>query len=334
MKRYDKMFLAEIGLLAVATALSVWLSGIYWLVAVGAALILNLYLILCLERRKYEKELEQTSRWIEELISDNCTENVPVLTDMLSSKLHHQLIRLQTLMSGYREKAEKDNREIRNLIVEIAHQLRMPLANIETYLGLLKEEETTPEMRKRYIAAVETSQEQISFLIESFIKMARLETKIIQIKKESKDLKATVMNTILKTEKAARAKNIQIIFSCKHEIDVRHDQNWLGEAVFNLLDNSIKYSELNSKICVSIVQNEMFAQIAIRDYAIGIQPGEEHDIFRRFYRGKNVTDQKGFGLGLYLSREILTKHDGFIKVKREKPGLSFSVYLPMKKKIR
>ena len=107
-----------------------------------------------------------------------------------------------------------------------------------------------------------------------------------------------------------------------------HDRQWLGEAVYNLLDNSVKYSEEYGQILMTVVRNEMFTEIRVCDWGRGIEEGEENLVFGRFYRGKNVSGEKGFGLGLYLAREIVHQHGGFLRLKRQEPGLSVSIYLP------
>ncbi len=75
-------------------------------------------------------------------------------------------------------------------------------------------------------------------------------------------------------------------------------------------------------------QNEMYLKIRVRDYGIGIGAGEENQIFQRFYRGKDVTTQEGFGIGLYLSREIVNRHGGFLVAKRMHPGLMLELCFP------
>ena len=108
-----------------------------------------------------------------------------------------------------------------------------------------------------------------------------------------------------------------------------HDSNWLGEAVFNVLDNAVKYSESGGTVEVSLRQNEMYLKLQVRDYGIGIDAGEENQIFRRFYRGRRVTGQDGFGIGLYLAREIINLHGGFMISKRMNPGLLIEMNLPV-----
>ena len=120
---------------------------------------------------------------------------------------------------------------------------------------------------------------------------------------------------------------MEITLDCPAALTLSHDRNWISEAVANLLDNSIKYSPASSEIIVRAVKNEMFTQIEVRDFGMGI-PDDENRIFRRFYRGSNVKNQEGFGIGLYITREIVKRHEGFLKVKKEPDGTSISIYLP------
>ena len=223
----------------------------------------------------------------------------------------------------------------------------------ETESGEAKSDESAEEGSENirmadqayYIRAIAESEEKIRFLTEGFIKMARLENGIIQIRKESLDMEGTLLGSILQAKTAADEKQIEIRLTMSGSgrtknkdglkkgketgAAVLHDPQWLGEAVFNLLDNSIKYSPENSTIYISTVKNEMFFRIKVRDEGTGIEEGEENLIFRRFYRGKRVNGQSGFGLGLSLSREIVQRHGGFMKVRRLEPGLSMEIYLPV-----
>lgn len=332
MKKENWILVAAISIIAAITGIAAYIWANLWLLLFGAAFILVLYFILALQRKQYEEQMEQISRAMENLLSGKENQPAP-LWDTIIHKIQHQIVRLQSMVTAQRQQSKRDNEEIRKLIVEIAHQLRIPLANMETYLDLLNDETIGRKEKEQFYNAVDISQKQLRFLIESFIKMARLESRIIQIKKEDRDLKETVLNCIFQMENAAKERDIQFSFSCQAEMPVPHDRNWLEEAFSNLLDNSMKYSPTGSKVDISLVQNEMFTEIRVRDYGMGIVEGEEAKIFQRFFRGQNVTGQKGFGLGMYISREIIAAHDGFIKVKRQQPGLSCSIFLPLEEKL-
>ena len=107
------------------------------------------------------------------------------------------------------------------------------------------------------------------------------------------------------------------------ETKVWHDGNWLGEAVYNLLDNSVKYAPEHSKIRVVVRQDEMYKNRGIRRWHRD-SGRRRNRIFQRFYRGSRVTGEPGFGLGLYISREIVTLHGGFMKAKKKRTGTGSS----------
>lgn len=113
------------------------------------------------------------------------------------------------------------------------------------------------------------------------------------------------------------------------EAQAVYDRRWTEEALFNILDNAVKYGEPGMPVCVTVTSYELFVRIDIMNYGNEI-PGEEYPrIFMRYYRGGNaVFVKEGIGLGLYLSREIITDQGGYIKVSSAKGmGNVFSVFL-------
>lgn len=275
------------------------------------------------------REMELISRALEDLMNGKTLEITLPNQDTLPAKVQHQLLRLSDIIRGTQEKAQKERDQIKELIAETAHQLRNPLANMEGYLELLQEEELSREEKEIYLEALCASEARIRFLTEGFIKISRLENHVVQIKKEQGDLTATVLNSLLQVRKYAQEKQIIISVQGEEGLCVSHDAKWLGEAVYNLLDNSVKYSQNGGKVEINISKNEMFAQIAVRDFGIGIEHEEMNLIFQRFYRGKRAEKQPGFGLGLYLAREIVLQHGGFMKAKEKEAGLEISIFLPV-----
>ena len=274
------------------------------------------------------KEMEALSEALEKLINGEEPETAGISQDTLRSKVRSQILRLGEIMKAKDQALGKEKEEIRGLIADTAHQLRTPLANMESYLELLETMDWEEKERENYLLALRESQEKIRFLTEGLIKMARLESRIIQIRKEARDLQETLLESILQVKKEAEEKHIEIRLEMTEGEQAPHDRQWLGEAVYNLLDNSVKYSEEYGQILMTVVRNEMFTEIRVCDWGRGIEEGEENLVFGRFYRGKNVSGEKGFGLGLYLAREIVHQHGGFLRLKRQEPGLSVSIYLP------
>ena len=272
--------------------------------------------------------MEELSEALESLINGNDPGIEGLNDDTLPSKVKNQIQRLGDKMRGQEQALQKEREEIRGLIADTAHQLRTPLANMESYLTLLQNGEGNEEDREFCMQAILESEEKIRFLTEGFIRMARLENGIIQIRKEQGKLQETILTGILQVRAAAEEKSITVRLEMDEELEVSHDPRWLGEAVYNLLDNSVKYSPEYSEIVVTAEKNEMFLRIEVRDQGIGIDEGEESLVFRRFYRGNRASGSQGFGLGLYLAREIVMRHGGFMKLKRLEPGLSAGIWLP------
>lgn len=279
------------------------------------------------QRRCYERELIIVSDILENLIQGRSQPVISENADTLDSRLQSQVMKLGRIVTHYNERLLEEREEMRRFLSEIAHQIRTPLANMETYLSLLAEEELSEEERDTSLHALKESEQKIKFLTESFITASRMEYRIIQIRKVEQSLRETLAKAIFQVRKKADEKAIQINLECEKEIIVPHDKNWLLEAVANLLDNSIKYSPDGAGIWVGAEENEMFVRVWVRDFGIGIVD-DENDIFRRFFRGKNVAGQEGFGIGLFIAREIVKKHDGFMKVQKMKQGTTVSIYLP------
>ena len=298
------------------------------LILIIGFLLIGWLISFLLMRRRYEREFAGISDAISQMINHKELDRNLETRDTLPSKTRHQLIRLQEIQLETERKMKRQQDNTQKLITEIAHQLRNPLMNIQNYLKLLDSGELNSDQRSRYLQAIKQSEERLSFLTEGFIKMSRFENELIQLHPNSTEVRETVLQAVFEVSRKAEEKNVEIEVRQEKEIQAEHDTNWLREAIFNVLENSVKYSPENSQIIISLTQNQMFTEISVRDYGIGIDPQEEADIFQRFYRGSRVTNQEGFGIGLYLSREIVLKHGGFIKVKRENPGLTVSVFLP------
>ena len=156
------------------------------------------------------KEMNKIYKLTESLINGNDLDDSDIGKETLYSKTTNQLIRLQEMLEGRRKEAEKSRYEIQKLISEIAHQLRTPLSNIKNYTELLQEslDETQEVLNTEYMKDLRTSEEQLCFLVESFIKTARLEQGIIQVHTQKENLVETILNALGQIQKKAEDKDI------------------------------------------------------------------------------------------------------------------------------
>ena len=315
--------------------IAVWIAFAIGIITGGSIIYIR-------QRKLRMEELRKAAAMTEDILAGRRLRTSAPGDELLLARIENQLVRIQEVLDGRRKEAEKSRDEIQKLISEIAHQMRTPLTNIESYTGFLRNMTETAEQNLegeasgsnekiglQYISALEVSEKKLHFLVDSFVKMARLEQHIIQIHQNEKDLLKTIHNTFGQIQNRAEEKQIRFHITMPKQALCVHDSNWLSEAVFNILDNAVKYSEPGGTVEVSLKQNELYMKLQVRDYGIGIEEGEENQIFRRFYRGRRVTVQEGLGIGLYLAREIMNLHGGFMTAKKMDPGLLIEVNLPV-----
>ncbi len=196
------------------------------------------------------------------------------IEDSLFSKLQHQTIKLTNILKNKNKQIEEERNEIQELISDIAHQLKTPLTNLKMYGEFLKDESLSEDERKEFFEIVMYSLNRLSFLVESMIKMSRLESGVITLRPNLSNLNDTLLMSINQVQKKAKEKKININLEEVDKIKIYHDKNWISEAIFNLLENAVKYSNNNSKIDIKIQSYEMFVRIDVKDNGIGIQEDE------------------------------------------------------------
>lgn len=225
---------------------------------------------------------------------------------------------------------QRQRESIQRLLSDISHQTKTPLANLRLYSSLLMEEELTPRQREQAQVILQQS-EKLSFLIETLVKLSRLETDVLAVTPKSQPLSPLLERAASQAKAAAEQKGIALQLHLQQQAEMRalYDLRWTAEALGNLLDNAVKYTPPDGCIQVSATQYELFCRIDVHDNGIGIAEEEQAQIFGRFYRGRQVREQEGLGIGLYLAREIAQKQGGYLKLSsRPGQGSTFSLYLP------
>lgn len=225
---------------------------------------------------------------------------------------------------------QRQRESIQRLLSDISHQTKTPLANLRLYSSLLMEEELTPRQREQAQVIFQQS-EKLSFLIETLVKLSRLETDVLAVTPKLQPLAPLLERAASQAKAAAEQKGIALQLHLQQQAEMRalYDLRWTAEALGNLLDNAVKYTPPGGCIQVSATQYELFCRIDVRDNGIGVAEEEQAQIFGRFYRGRQVREQEGLGIGLYLAREIAQKQGGYLKLSsRPGQGSTFSLYLP------
>ena len=246
----------------------------------------------------------------------------------MESKLLGQLCRVLRRSSLEREKAGKEKGEIAALLSDLSHQLKTPLANILMNTEILKEEKLTKKEQEMFLERNQEQAEKIQWLMKNLVKASRLEQGILTFESRPAPLEETIAKSISGVYAQAREKKISLEAEPFASCSPVHNPKWTAEAMGNILENAVKYSPAGSRIKIQVRPLEMYVQVNIRDQGPGIPEKEYNRIFQRFYRGEQVEQEEGTGLGLYLAQQILQKEKGYVTVSsRAGEGSCFSLYL-------
>ena len=253
---------------------------------------------------------------------------VPIAGVILAIVMTVDLIQM---IADNRRRVDEERQELQTLVSDISHQVKTPVSNLKMATDTLLEKPMTEAERTDFIRGIRSQTDKLDFLFQALVKTSRLETGVIQLDKKSGRLFDTVAQAMSGIVYAAEKKEIAVSVDCPEDLTVSHDSKWTSEALFNLLDNAVKYTPAGGKIAVSVVLWEMYVEIKVTDTGKGISESNQAAIFRRFYREEEVHEQQGVGIGLYLAREIVTRQGGYIKVVSEPgKGSEFSIMLPTK----
>ena len=262
---------------------------------------------------------------------DNAIDGKPIessFDETKMSSLETKLAHFLTMNSTTKDQIAEEKAKINELISDISHQTKTPLANILLYTQLLAESDLSEQERKCVDLLMEQS-EKLNFLISSLVKTSRLETGVISVSPKLSSIDKLLDNAIKQAKTKAEAKNIELTIE-KKEIYAMFDLKWTAEALYNIIDNAIKYTHSGGNVSISTTAYQLFCRIDITDTGIGMTEEETVKIFSRFYRGHLVSDEEGVGIGLYLAREIVASQGGYIKVQsKPQKGSTFSMFLPM-----
>lgn len=258
------------------------------------------------------------------------------------SKVEAKLYRYLSEHDVQKRQMEVERKNMKQLVADISHQTQTPLANILMYTQLLVESENLGESERKMAEKTSEQSEKLSFLISSLVKTSRLETGMISPYPKHDNVLSLLAEVYESFAAKAAANHRYLILDigerqseqteehcAENAVFAYFDRKWTAEAIGNLTDNAIKYTEDGGIVRMSVTEYEMFVRIDIEDNGIGIAEKEQAQVFGRFYRSQSVADRQGVGIGLYLAREIITKEGGYIKLSsKEGEGSLFSVFLP------
>ena len=321
------------------TAITSILMGILWnyippagirtvLLVSGTVSFLLMHLWDWLRQKQQIDFANEICETMDTLMDGREPENFRPYEDSSTSKVQGKLLQYYSKMQEGQWQSEQDRQTIQELVSDISHQVKTPLANIRMFMGILQQHQLSAEKQSEFLDTMTAQISKLDFLMQSLIKMSRLETGTFALHMDKNNLYDTIARAVNSIWAKAAEKNITIDVKCDNRVIVRHDAKWTAEAIGNLLDNGVKYTPEDGAIHVNVIPWQFYTRIDITDTGMGIAPEHYNDVFKRFYRTQEAAMEEGVGLGLYLARSIITMQKGYISVKSELGrGSTFSVFL-------
>lgn len=276
------------------------------------------------QRKRMRQLLERLNEMLSQAIAGTFTEDT--FDESMLSSVETKFSRFLSAAVVSEGNLQTEKEKIKTLIADISHQTRTPMANMRLYTQLL-EEEPLGEQGRFCVEALDMNTEKLQNLIEALVKTSRMETGILVLHPEQTDLQPVLERAVEQYRPKAEHKKIMLEVESDH-LQAFCDGKWTEEALCNLLDNAIKYTAEGGHVSVRAVAYELFCRIDVMDDGPGIAEEEHAKIFGRFYRGAGAYEKQGVGIGLYLTREIVSGQGGYVKVSSKVgEGSTFSLFL-------
>jgi signal transduction histidine kinase len=243
------------------------------------------------------------------------------------SILQSEITKMTLRIREQNQALKKEKEHLADSLADIAHQLRTPLTSVNLIFSLLESNSDENE-RKTLIRETKELFVQMDWLLNSLLKLSRLDAGIVMFKSEQIDVSNLILAAIRPFLIPMELHNIDLQIDVSKGMIIQGDSGWLSEAIQNILKNCMESSGENGKLEIVCMDNPLFTEIAIHDSGAGFEKEDLPNLFDRFYRGKNA-GATGYGIGLALCKMIITRQEGTITAKNhQQGGAIFSIRFP------
>ena len=282
-------------------------------VCMGAVILLLCYRYF----REQHKIMENAISQITEYIAGNKSVSIECNDEGELYRLFHEVNSLAAILNASAENERKSKLFLKNTISDISHQLKTPLAALNIYNGLLKEEVAElPELRELILLS-EKELDRIEMLVQNLLKITKLDAGSIVFEKAFENVADMMGEVELHFAYRAKQEEKELVLSGEEQILLLCDHDWMIGAVENIVKNAFDHTGSGDFIRIEWKQSVPMIQIVIKDNGSGIHQEDLHHIFKRFYRSRFSKDKQGVGLGLPLTKMIVEAHKGTIEVHSE-----------------
>ena len=275
---------------------------------------------------KSDKEIEKIIKCIEKINRKNYELELDELSEDKLSILKQEIYKTTVMLKENADNSLKDKINLKNSLQDISHQLKTPLTSINIMLdNIIDNPEMDIEIRQDFVKQIKREINNITFLVQSILKLSKFEANTITFNQEEVLVKKIINETVKNVSNLSDLKNVNIEINDRCKNKIKCDYKWQVEALTNILKNAIEYSYEGNKVIIDCEDNNVYTQIKIKDFGKGMDDDDTLNIFKRFYKGKDAS-KDSVGIGLSLSKTIIEKDKGVVIVESKKgQGTTFII---------
>ena len=320
-KEVRKALLWQLLLSAAACAVCFFFDIRAGLTAAGLSLLLML--IYCVSTYRRYQSIAALAGDIDQILHGDHAVDFDSYSEGELSILHSEIYKMTICLREQQQKLINDKKYLADSLADISHQIRTPLTSINLLVERLSASGLTDECRHRLTNELYELLDRIDWLITTLLKISKLDAGTVSFNKETVSLETLIKKSCSPLLIPIELRGQELII--RAEGDFYGDPAWTSEAVGNMVKNCMEHTPDGGRIEINAAETALYSEIIIKDNGTGISPEDLPHIFERFYKGKD-SDGKSFGIGLALSRMIITGQGGTVKAENRKPaGAMFTI---------
>lgn len=271
------------------------------------------------------KRLKQIEIYVNNILNNKDTFDIRDYNEDYISRLKNDIYKITILLKEEKESSLKEKKDLEIILSDISHQLKTPLTSMYVINDLLLDEKLDSKKRKEILNKNKAQLERIEWLVSSLLKISRLDSGVIKIKKSNYSSLELINKALEPLLIPSEIKNQKIIIDV-HDIKIDIDFNWIREALINIIKNAIEHTPNNGTIQIIMKDNPIYVEFNIIDDGVGISDKDLPHIFERFYKVNSKSES--IGIGLNMTKKIIELSGGDIRVKSElNKGTTFTIKL-------
>ena len=283
---------------------------------------LLLFIINFIYIRNIYKKIGKIDKYMNNILNDDYSIDIKDYCEGDISNLKNDIYKMTIKLKEQSELLIKEKKYLEETLQDISHQIKTPLTSMYMINDILTNE-SNENIKKEFLIKNKNQIERIEWLVTSLLKLSRLESGTIKLKKEKINLKELIDKAIEPINVLLELKNIKLTKNIE-DVNLDVDINWTVEALLNIIKNACEHTKDEIEIIGST--NPLYTEIKIIDNGVGISKKDIKHIFERFYKGNH--NKESIGIGLNMSKKIINLQNGLIEVSsKEGVGSTFIIKL-------